>query len=258
MTRPDLAFDMVRPGIAVYGQTPIPARGDMGLRPAMTLKCPVALVRSVKCRRRRVLRPHLDRRPRHHAGAAADRLRRRRVPHPERSHRRADQRPAAAQRRPHLHGPVRRRPRARAQSTSPRATTRSCSGRARTASPPLRTGPNCWAPSTTRSSPARVAGSPGRTAVRSGRAKVVERPGGWTATRPQVRRALAGRGSRADRGRHRRGRLRRTIHAQARHHRRPLRGRGFRATRRRPQRRGHHRRTGCRWRSARSAPRTRR
>jgi alanine racemase len=48
MTRPDLAFDMVRPGIAVYGQTPIPERGDMGLRPAMTLKCPVALVRSVR------------------------------------------------------------------------------------------------------------------------------------------------------------------------------------------------------------------
>ena len=48
MTRPDLAFDMVRPGIAVYGQTPIPERGEMGLRPAMTLKCPVALVRSVR------------------------------------------------------------------------------------------------------------------------------------------------------------------------------------------------------------------
>lgn len=47
MTRPDLALDMVRPGIAVYGQTPIPERGDMGLIPAMTLKCPVALVRSV-------------------------------------------------------------------------------------------------------------------------------------------------------------------------------------------------------------------
>ncbi len=47
MTRPDLAYDMVRPGIAVYGLSPIPERGDMGLRPAMTLKCPVALVRSV-------------------------------------------------------------------------------------------------------------------------------------------------------------------------------------------------------------------
>ncbi len=48
LTRPDLAFDMVRPGIAVYGQTPIPERGDMGLKPAMTLKCPVALIRSVQ------------------------------------------------------------------------------------------------------------------------------------------------------------------------------------------------------------------
>ena len=48
LTRPDLAFDMVRPGIAIYGQTPIPERGGMGLRPAMTVKCPVALVRSIK------------------------------------------------------------------------------------------------------------------------------------------------------------------------------------------------------------------
>ena len=48
LARPDLAFDMVRPGIAVYGQTPIPERGDMGLKPAMTLKCPVALVRPIQ------------------------------------------------------------------------------------------------------------------------------------------------------------------------------------------------------------------
>ena len=47
MARPDLAFDMVRPGIAVYGLSPIPTLGDMELRPAMTLKCPVALVKSV-------------------------------------------------------------------------------------------------------------------------------------------------------------------------------------------------------------------
>lgn len=48
LTRPDLAFDMVRPGVAVYGLNPVPDRGDVGLRPAMTLKCPVTLVRSVK------------------------------------------------------------------------------------------------------------------------------------------------------------------------------------------------------------------
>ncbi len=47
MTRPDLAFDMVRPGLAVYGLSPVPERGDMGLRPAMTVKCPVVMVRSV-------------------------------------------------------------------------------------------------------------------------------------------------------------------------------------------------------------------
>jgi alanine racemase len=48
MTRKDLAYDMVRPGIAVYGQTPIPALGDMGLKPAMTLKCTVVRVHSLK------------------------------------------------------------------------------------------------------------------------------------------------------------------------------------------------------------------
>jgi alanine racemase len=48
MTRPDLGYDMVRTGIAVYGLSPIAERGDMGLRPAMTLKCPVALIRRVR------------------------------------------------------------------------------------------------------------------------------------------------------------------------------------------------------------------
>ena len=48
LTRPDLVFDMIRPGIAIYGQTPIPEHGDFGLKPAMTLKCPVALVRSLR------------------------------------------------------------------------------------------------------------------------------------------------------------------------------------------------------------------
>ena len=48
MSRPDLSFDLVRPGIAVYGLSPVPERGDMGLIPAMTVKCPVALVKSVR------------------------------------------------------------------------------------------------------------------------------------------------------------------------------------------------------------------
>jgi alanine racemase len=48
MTRPDLAYDLVRPGIAVYGLSPVPERGDMGLVPAMTVKCAVALVKSIR------------------------------------------------------------------------------------------------------------------------------------------------------------------------------------------------------------------
>jgi alanine racemase len=48
MSRPDLAYDMIRPGIAVYGLSPIPERGQMGLVPAMTLRCPVVLVKSVR------------------------------------------------------------------------------------------------------------------------------------------------------------------------------------------------------------------
>jgi alanine racemase len=47
MTRPDLAFDMVRPGIAIYGLSPVPERGPLGLRPAMTLRGRVALVKEV-------------------------------------------------------------------------------------------------------------------------------------------------------------------------------------------------------------------
>ncbi|HEU4362351.1 MAG TPA: alanine racemase [Mycobacterium sp.] len=48
LTRPDLAYDLVRPGIAVYGLNPVPERGDMGLVPAMTLKSVVVLVRSIR------------------------------------------------------------------------------------------------------------------------------------------------------------------------------------------------------------------
>jgi alanine racemase len=48
VTRPDLHFDLVRPGIAVYGLDPLgrpPAQGP--LRPAMTLRARVALVKRV-------------------------------------------------------------------------------------------------------------------------------------------------------------------------------------------------------------------
>ena len=47
LTRPDLHFDMVRPGIAVYGLSPVPELGTFGLVPAMTLTAHVALVKRV-------------------------------------------------------------------------------------------------------------------------------------------------------------------------------------------------------------------
>ncbi len=47
LTRPDLAFDMVRPGIAVYGLSPAPHISDFGLRPAMTFQARVVLIKRV-------------------------------------------------------------------------------------------------------------------------------------------------------------------------------------------------------------------
>jgi alanine racemase len=45
LTRPDLHFDLVRPGIAVYGLNPVPQRED--LVPAMTFRSSVALTKRV-------------------------------------------------------------------------------------------------------------------------------------------------------------------------------------------------------------------
>ncbi|TDC74829.1 alanine racemase, partial [Actinomadura sp. 7K507] len=47
LTAPEARFDLVRPGIAVYGLTPVPALGTFGLRPAMTLVADAALVKRV-------------------------------------------------------------------------------------------------------------------------------------------------------------------------------------------------------------------
>lgn len=47
LTRPDLHFDLVRPGIAVYGLDPLDASDGHGLLPAMTFRSRVALVKTV-------------------------------------------------------------------------------------------------------------------------------------------------------------------------------------------------------------------
>lgn len=47
LTLPEAHFDLVRTGIAAYGLSPVPALGDAGLVPAMTLQAPVVLVKDV-------------------------------------------------------------------------------------------------------------------------------------------------------------------------------------------------------------------
>jgi alanine racemase len=47
LTLPAARFDLVRPGIALYGLSPVPEQGDFGLRPAMTLVAQAALVKRV-------------------------------------------------------------------------------------------------------------------------------------------------------------------------------------------------------------------
>ncbi|WP_243791603.1 alanine racemase [Saccharopolyspora gloriosae] len=47
LTRPDLHFDLVRPGIAAYGLDPVPQAGEHGLIPAMTFRSEVVLTKRV-------------------------------------------------------------------------------------------------------------------------------------------------------------------------------------------------------------------
>jgi alanine racemase len=47
VTLPEAHFDLVRPGVAVYGLSPVPERGDFGLIPAMTLTTHLASVKRV-------------------------------------------------------------------------------------------------------------------------------------------------------------------------------------------------------------------
>ncbi|MEV8633131.1 alanine racemase [Streptosporangium sp. NPDC051023] len=47
LTLPQARYDMVRPGLAVFGLSPIPEMGDFGLRPAMTLVARIAMAKRV-------------------------------------------------------------------------------------------------------------------------------------------------------------------------------------------------------------------
>lgn len=48
LTLPEAHFDLVRPGVAVYGLSPVPELGDFGLVPAMTVQAAFASVKRVR------------------------------------------------------------------------------------------------------------------------------------------------------------------------------------------------------------------
>jgi alanine racemase len=48
LTLPQAHFDLVRPGVAVYGLSPVPAHGSFGLTPAMTVRASIALAKHVR------------------------------------------------------------------------------------------------------------------------------------------------------------------------------------------------------------------
>jgi alanine racemase len=48
VTLPEAHFDLVRPGVAIYGLSPVPEQGDFGLVPAMTLRAELALTKRVR------------------------------------------------------------------------------------------------------------------------------------------------------------------------------------------------------------------
>ncbi len=48
VTNPEAHFDLVRPGIAIYGLSPVPTHGNFDLVPAMSLRAEVALVKRVQ------------------------------------------------------------------------------------------------------------------------------------------------------------------------------------------------------------------
>ncbi|HLY33433.1 MAG TPA: alanine racemase, partial [Jatrophihabitantaceae bacterium] len=48
LTLPAAHFDLVRPGVAIYGLSPVPREGDFGLTPAMTVRSALASVKRVR------------------------------------------------------------------------------------------------------------------------------------------------------------------------------------------------------------------
>ncbi len=116
LTSPDTHLDLVRPGLAVYGLSPVPqlaGPAELGLRPAMSLRARLALVKDVPAGQG-VSYAHAYTTPvRHDARSGAAGLRRRRAAARLRRGSGAGGRHPHVGGRPGVHGPVRRRPRTR-------------------------------------------------------------------------------------------------------------------------------------------------
>ncbi len=110
---PGTWFDLVRPGGAIYGLATIPGGAPDWLRPAMTLRTQLTLVKRVPGGHPGVLRPSLRHPGREHPGADSAGLCRRDTPARLRRSRGAGPPPALAHRRHRVHGPVRDRLRGR-------------------------------------------------------------------------------------------------------------------------------------------------
>ena len=107
---PEMALELVRPGIALYGAGPLPGEAAVDLRPAPLVACQLAA--GSRCPRRRVglLRRTLDGAARFADRRDRRRLRRRPATRAVGPRRGTDSRPASSDRRHHLHGPDDDRP----------------------------------------------------------------------------------------------------------------------------------------------------
>ena len=154
LTNPSAHYDLVRPGVAVYGLSPVPDLGapeDFGLREAMRLVARLVERQGLACGTRGFATatptpPTAG----HQAGPGADGLQRRRAAARHQRRAGAGRRPPVCRGRPGLHGPVRPRPRSR-QHGRGRRRGRPVRCRRGAASRPRRTGPRRSTPSTTRS-----------------------------------------------------------------------------------------------------------
>jgi alanine racemase len=109
LTNPDTHFDLVRPGIAVYGLSPVPTQGKLRPGSGHVASGRGGAGQAGSARRRRLLRSRLPHGRRDHTRARTARLRRRHPAACGESGPRTGRRHSVSDQRKSLHGPVRDR-----------------------------------------------------------------------------------------------------------------------------------------------------